>query len=148
MSMTTADTTTSTREATWLAIQLDVVRRAELAVFSITFTNTSHQPQELPFSNLSRKAELLGLRLKDVAGTRLAPERTFIGRAAAYTEPSHHLPAGHSWTYELIGTVEAATLTFSGALYRVAAGCSYQISFVYKGITSNVIEVSFLRLVS
>ena len=124
----------------WLRISLTVVGRGRQLVFALTFCNADAQPRELSFSNLSRKAELAGLRIRQ-SGASVEPERTFIGRAARFTEPGRWLQPGEAWTYELVAERVNGILDFPGAVYRLDAGRQYQARFVYRRVASN--EVTF-----
>jgi hypothetical protein len=131
---------TTTTINTWLVIRLVVSQRVDEIVFSITFKNDADQPQQLMFSNLSRKAELLGLRIKDANGKRIEPDRKFIGRPTSYTEPGRWLKPGQEWSYELIGKLTNGVLDFPSALYRLTPGQHYYARFVYQHIPSNEVE--------
>lgn len=130
-----------TINAPWPAIRLSVTQCGNEVVFAITFVNATDQPQQLLFSNLSRKAELAGLRIKDATGSRVEPDRKFIGRPAAFAEPGRWLQPVEAWTYELSGELANGSLDFPSVLYHLTPGQVYHVQFVYQHVLSNQVEL-------
>ncbi|HXE56244.1 MAG TPA: hypothetical protein VN541_24670 [Tepidisphaeraceae bacterium] len=123
---------------------IDDSSAARLLVIRVTFTNTAPGDVELPLDNSGNKAELLSLRIVEPTGHLLMPHRNIDIRLKhrPVKEP-RLIPAGGSFSMDLIGELVDEWLIFPGAKYQLAPPGAYRMFFEYENVRSNelVLEV-------
>lgn len=130
--------------ATWLEIALTYSRQATTLELLITFINNSLATQVFNFSNHTRKAELLGLHVRNWNGQRIMPTHNLLIKPAqALATKVHELASGEAFTYLLAGILHEDSIEFPGAIFKLQAGASYQLQFHYAGQKSNQVELLF-----
>lgn len=130
--------------ATWLEIALTYSRQATTLELLITFSNNSLATQAFTFSNHTRKAELLGLHVRNWNGQRIMPTHNLVIKPAqAVAAKGHELASGEAFTYLLAGILHEDSIEFPGAIFKLQAGDSYQLQFHYAGQKSNQVELLF-----
>lgn len=107
---------------------------------AISFHNQSAARVLLPFSNVTRKAEVFGLAILDRGGCRVEPQRKLYIRPADGDEETHEIPPHGYWEYVLDGLIEDSMLLFPGADYSLNPQQVYLIQFEYQGVISNAIH--------
>jgi hypothetical protein len=125
-----------------LHIQIEVSekRLTHRFLVKIIFMNTAPNIAEFPFSNLKRKAELIGLQITDQSGNPIEPEPGLLIRPKNKDLEPHRIMPGGSWVYNLRGKRRKGRLEFPGAIYELEPKKTYKFRFQHKGIWSNTVE--------
>ena len=89
--------------------------------------NKAQDIAKLPFSNLKRKAELIGLVITDETGKLLEPEAGLMIRPKKKELDIHRIMPGFSWVYKLRGKRHKGRLEFPGAIYGLTPKKRYKI---------------------
>ncbi len=129
----------------WLRLTLDVREKRFLGrrlLVRIRFENISAEPADLPFCNIKRQAELLGLGILDESERCLEPliDYGLHIRPKRPLPPPRRLKPGGSWSYTLKGRIREDQLLFVGAGYQLQPGTRYRIRFGYLRVFSNTVE--------
>jgi hypothetical protein len=121
-------------------ILLEIEKKGEeKIIFKINFNNLNDKMQNLYFSNKSRSAESLGLKIL-LDGNRIDPiEVNHVNLRDPEIKPVQ-IDAYSSWAYDLVSDYNNGLLRFKGAGYLLKPGKLYNISFSYEGMESNTVE--------
>jgi len=126
----------------WLQIWIEVHenRFTHRFFIKIIFMNQGQDVVKLPFSNTKRKAELIGLQIRDETGKPVEPETGLMIRPKKKEVDTHRIMPGGSWIYKLRGKRCKGHLEFPGAIYHLPPKKGCKIQFRYKEIWSNTVE--------
>jgi hypothetical protein len=121
-------------------ILLEIKKKGEKQIiFRINFNNPNDVMQNLYFSNKSRSAESLGLKIL-LDGKRIDPiEVNHVNLRDSEIKPVR-IDAYSAWAYDLVSDYNNGLLRFKGAGYLLKPGKLYNISFSYEGMESNTVE--------
>jgi hypothetical protein len=116
------------------------VQDIRLFVLRIEFSNQSSVDIEIPFSNITCKAELLGLIITDKDSSRVQPSCDLCIRPAPQEKRLPLLSPGNTWIYDLVGEIDGGNLIFPGATYALDPEQEYSVQFSYMTLLSNTVR--------
>src|SRR6266481_6838598 len=128
----------------WLRITLRLAEQTadgRLAL-DISFQNGGDEPHTLAFSNRSRKAELLGLRVFDEDMKPIAPARRDIISLKDNKIEEHLIEPSAEWVHRLSGHVRAGFWEFQGAAYKIPRSYIIKCHFEFEGVKSNALVIN------